>query len=100
VRFHHGLLFSWSLNWLFLNSRSWVLNNRFFNRGWILNGFRVCLGRRFRIGGLLFMSSFKCCFKSFNIFCCKYRINWFKVLGNLFKTTFSYKTIFFSKREV
>jgi hypothetical protein len=72
VRFHHGLLFSWSLNWLFLNNRSWVLNNRFFDRGWFLNRFRVCLRRRFRIGGLLFfMSSFKCCFKSFNIFCRK-----------------------------
>jgi hypothetical protein len=73
VRFNHRLLFNWSLNWLFLNDRSWVLNrlfnsgSRFFFRNRLFNYF----WSRLRICGLLFMSSFKCCFKSFNIFCRK-----------------------------
>jgi hypothetical protein len=70
VRFHHGLLFSWSLNWLFLNNRSWVLNNRFFSRSRFFNS-RLSLRSWFRVGGLLFMSSLKLSFISFNISCGK-----------------------------
>jgi hypothetical protein len=94
VRFSHRLLFSGSLNWLFLSDRSWVLNYRLFNRSWVLNGLRICFRRRFRICGFLLMVSRKLSFKSFNVSSSKYRINRFEVRSNLLKISFCNKTIF------
>ena len=55
ANFSHRLLFNWSLNWLFFNDRSIVLNSWLFFNNWLLYWSRFFNRSRFRICGFLFM---------------------------------------------